>query len=255
VHLCLDPKKVYKNTSYHKQTKNQWARDDPAFTVLSALFLLVAAVAYAVSFQVSNPLTFLRVVFGTVLFDFVLVGSVLATLTWAVANRYLRVQSLHSVEQEVPPAAPAPSLGGHSAPPAPARPQPPAGPRPRTLTGRACTAAGQVEWMYAWDIHCNSFFPLFLALYVAQFFALPFLMAPGFLPCLASNTLFLAALTYYHYLTFLGYSALPFVRDAVYFLYPVGALAILYVISLLLHINCTLLALGMYFSEPGAATG
>lgn len=33
VNLCLDPKRVYKNTSYHKQTKNQWARDDPAFTV------------------------------------------------------------------------------------------------------------------------------------------------------------------------------------------------------------------------------
>ena len=36
VNLCLDPKRVYKNTSYHKQTKNQWARDDPAFIVLQA---------------------------------------------------------------------------------------------------------------------------------------------------------------------------------------------------------------------------
>ena len=33
VTLCIDPKRVYKQTTYHKQTKNQWARDDPAFTV------------------------------------------------------------------------------------------------------------------------------------------------------------------------------------------------------------------------------
>lgn len=56
VYLCFDPKRVYKNTSYHKQTKNQWARDDPAFTVLCVCFLFVAAIAYTVAFQVL-PLT------------------------------------------------------------------------------------------------------------------------------------------------------------------------------------------------------
>ncbi|KAJ1485848.1 UNC-50 [Baffinella frigidus] len=94
VNLCLDPKRVYKNTSYHKQTKNQWARDDPAFTVLCALFLLVAAIAYTVAFRVTNPWTFLRVVLGAVFFDFVFLGALLATLTWSKANRYLRVLSV-----------------------------------------------------------------------------------------------------------------------------------------------------------------
>ena len=40
----------------------------------------------------------------------------------------------------------------------------------------------QVEWMYAFDIHCNSFFPLFLLLYVLQFFLLPFLLNGPFFP-------------------------------------------------------------------------
>ena len=36
----------YRHTSYHKQTKNQWARDDPAFVVICCLLLTIAAAAY-----------------------------------------------------------------------------------------------------------------------------------------------------------------------------------------------------------------
>mmetsp|Transcript_46937 Transcript_46937/g.114352 ORF Transcript_46937/g.114352 Transcript_46937/m.114352 type:complete len:242 (-) Transcript_46937:125-850(-) len=204
VYLCFDPKRVYKNTSYHKQTKNQWARDDPAFTVLCMGFLLVAAIAYCIAFQVSNPLIFLRVILGTVLVEFVVLGCAIATITWAVSNRYLRVHSLHSVEQEV-------------------------------------------EWLYAYDIHCNSFFPLFLLLYVGQYFMLPYLLQEGFLPVFLSNSLYTVAFVYYHYITFLGYSALPFLRDAVYFLYPAGVVIVLYVVTLLIGFNCTIFAINLHF--------
>lgn len=103
--------------------------------------------------------------------------------------------------------------------------------------------------MYAFDIHCNSFFPLFLLLYVLQFFLLPFLLNGGFVSTLVSNTLFLVALSYYHYITFLGYSALPFLENAVYFLYPVGALVIGYILLLLANVNCTIFALSLYFGN------
>jgi uncharacterized integral membrane protein len=101
VTLCIDPKRVYKQTTYHKQTKNQWARDDPAFTVLCLVFLLVAAVAYTVAFRAAFPGTFIRIVLGAVVFDFVIMGSLLATITWTVANKYLLVRALHSVDQQV----------------------------------------------------------------------------------------------------------------------------------------------------------
>jgi len=142
-----------------------------------------------------------------VLFDFGIVGSVLATATWTLANKYLRVRALHSVDQEV-------------------------------------------EWMYAFDIHCNSFFPVFLLLYVLQFFLLPFLLSGGFLATLVSDTLFLAALSYYFYITFLGYSALPFLENSVYFLYPVGGLIIGYIVVLISNVNCTVMALSLYFGTP-----
>ena len=34
----------------------------------------------------------------------------------------------------------------------------------------------QVEWLHAFDIHCNAFFPLFLLLYVVQYMLLPILL-------------------------------------------------------------------------------
>ncbi|KAF1774746.1 Protein kinase-like domain [Phytophthora cactorum] len=44
VTLCVQPAKVYKSAYYRKQTKNRWARDDPAFAVIQFAFLLVATV-------------------------------------------------------------------------------------------------------------------------------------------------------------------------------------------------------------------
>lgn len=39
----------YRHTSYHKQTKNQWARDDPAFFVVTCFLLTVASLAYCIA--------------------------------------------------------------------------------------------------------------------------------------------------------------------------------------------------------------
>ena len=51
------PEKVYELTSYRKQTKNQWARDDPAFLVVLVGFLLTVCVAYGIAFQARLPAT------------------------------------------------------------------------------------------------------------------------------------------------------------------------------------------------------
>merc|ERR1711871_787052 len=44
--LFCRPMKVYRSVKYHKQTKNQWARDDPAFVVVLIFFMSVASLAY-----------------------------------------------------------------------------------------------------------------------------------------------------------------------------------------------------------------
>ena len=63
--------------------------------------------------------------------------------------------------------------------------------------------------MYAFDVHCNSYFPLFLQLYVVQYLLCPLLLRRGFLAVLLSNALYGVALSYYHYTQFLGYSGAP----------------------------------------------
>ena len=47
----------------------------------------------------------------------------------------------------------------------------------------------KVEWMYAFDIHCNAFFVMFLLTHVLQYLLLPFLLSKSFFASLLANTL------------------------------------------------------------------
>ncbi|KAJ9561273.1 hypothetical protein OSB04_006433 [Centaurea solstitialis] len=148
LHLCTSPKVVYQHTKYHKQTKNQWARDDPAFIVICILLLAVSAVAYSAADM--HP--------------FSISGSNCRNIL-LVSDKYL--SSGRNLEQSC---------------------------------GRTT--------LYAFDVHCNSFFPLFVVLYVIHFFISPLLVAHGFIPLLLSNLIFTVAMSYYHYLNFLGYDVI-----------------------------------------------
>ncbi|CAN6482370.1 unnamed protein product [Victoria cruziana] len=206
LHLCTSPKVVYQHTKYHKQTKNQWARDDPAFVVISIFLLIVAASAYCSAYDTTVAHAVLTV-FSVLMFHFLITGAVLATICWFLANSYLREETLnsHVVEQKV-------------------------------------------EWLYAFDVHCNSFFPMFILLYVIQYFVSPLLVAHGFIPVLLSNLVFMVAFCYYHYLNFLGYDVLPFLDKTTFFLYPIGVIIILSPLMILSGFNPTRYILGFYFS-------
>jgi UNC-50 family len=119
--LSTRPQTVYKTAYYRKQTKNHWARDDPAFVALQAVFLVIASIAYSVAFRIKVPgaISFLL---SSVLWNWLGMGILLATAGREIANRHLtNHQSSSHVRQ-------------------------------------------QVEWLYAFDIHCNSFFPVFVIL-------------------------------------------------------------------------------------------
>ena len=83
-----------------------------------------------------SPAILLIPVLAAVAVDFILLGVGTSTLCWWLANNYLLA-----------------GKGSHTH-----------------------TVEQRVEWLYAFDIHCNSFFPLFLLLYVIHFFLLPFLL-------------------------------------------------------------------------------
>lgn len=71
---------------------------------------------------------------------------------------------------------------------------------------RVLNTEQDVEWLYAFDIHCNGFFPVFVLLGPVQFFLSPLLLKDNFMALLIGNTLYAFALCYYHYITFLGYT-------------------------------------------------
>lgn len=113
---------------------------------------------------------------------------------------------------------------------------------------------------YAFDIHANSFFPLFLQLYVAQLLLAPVVTRSNWVCLWVGNTLYLCAFVQYAYVTCasplslasprlalpptdptspprtpadLGYSALPFLVRTELLLFPIALFAAFYIVSLL----------------------
>jgi UNC-50 family len=70
---------------------------------------------------------------------------------------------------------------------------------------------------------------------VVQFFALPLVLGEGVVPLVLANTLYAAALSWYWYITHLGYRSLPFLSNSEVFLFPIAAIVLLYVVMIVGH--------------------
>ncbi|KAI0041514.1 UNC-50-like protein [Auriscalpium vulgare] len=190
-YLCLAPKRVYRNVYFHKQTKNTWARDDPAILILIAGCLVVSSIVWSVVWSYT-AVSALRLAFLMIFRDFLLVGIAMATLLWFFANRVLLSPPTHSTPADT-----------------------------------------SVEWAYAFDVHTNAFFPLYLTLYLAQLFLVPVIVKNNWLCLLVGNTLYLAAFAQYIYGVYLGLNALPFLIRTELLLAPLLPLFVGYIVSLL----------------------
>ncbi|RHZ37968.1 hypothetical protein DYB26_012750 [Aphanomyces astaci] len=224
VTLCISPTKVYKSAYYRKQTKNRWARDDPAFAViqvlqylpwafLHVLFLVVASLAWTVAFEKTSSLAFLLLC--DVLVEWLILGLVTSTLTWWCANQFLRIGQTSTTTSSTSSSRPATSLD-------------------------TFFVAQAVEWQYAFDIHCNAFFIFFLVVHVLQVR----------LCALALVTLFRVGVTRpsqhpirhrlwqlrIHYVPRVYGIALPFLHHTERFLYPIVAIGGLYLSSVVLKL-------------------
>lgn len=140
VHLVLAPSRVWRMAKFHRQTKGQWARDDPAFVAILLYFMTVTAIAHALAFHLTGT-AFLSLSLTFPLLHLLVTGAVVATAT----TYYLR--------------ATLPPPPAHSHTPVP--------------------TAADIEWLYAFDVHCNAFFPGFLSIYVIQYFLLPVFLGGG----------------------------------------------------------------------------
>ena len=94
----------------------------------------------------------------------------------------------------------------------------------------------RVEWLYAFDVHCNAFFAAFLAAYVLHFLALPVALGHSYLAMVVANATHLLATAIYCYVVYLGYRTLPFLQRTEVLLYPVVAAAGCFLVTLLLGV-------------------
>lgn len=196
ISLCLgQPGRVFRLAYYRKQTKNRWARDDPAFAVLQVAFLATAAVATGAALKARRTLTYAYLALAATLVHWLGCGIAASSLHSWLANRFMRERnwSTHSVVQ-------------------------------------------RVEWLYAFDVHCNAFFVYFVCAYVLHYFLLPLSLGHSFLATVVANAAHALAFSAYFYVTHLGFRALPYLRRTEFFLYPALAALLLFAISVLLAI-------------------
>ncbi|KAI6235969.1 hypothetical protein M3Y95_00107900 [Aphelenchoides besseyi] len=97
LYLLIHPQKVYRNFMNRKRAKDQWARDDPAFLLLLALSLLLTSILFALVLNLSFG-GFVAFFMWVVFVDCIGVGIMLASITWFIANRYMRRVNDQDVE-------------------------------------------------------------------------------------------------------------------------------------------------------------
>lgn len=192
LYLFYKPQQVYRNFSYRKETKAQFARDDPAFLVLLSCWLIVSSAGFSLVLGI-HFWGFVKFLLYVIFVDCIGVGIVIATGLWYISNRFLIKPGYRDQD---------------------------------------------VEWGFSFDVHLNAFFPLLIILHFVQLFVYHiFIEKPWFISTMFGNTLWLVALSYYIYITFLGYSSLQILQKTKIFLYPLTLLVMVYVATLCFNWN------------------
>jgi len=97
IYLFVAPQRVYRNFGYRKETKSQFARDDPAFLVLLLASLCFTSFGFVFLFHLGFFQTVYFILY-VVLVDFLFVGTVSATVMWLISNRFLREPNAENIE-------------------------------------------------------------------------------------------------------------------------------------------------------------
>ncbi|MEQ2190332.1 Protein unc-50 [Xenoophorus captivus] len=87
LYLFTSPQRVYRNFHYRKQTKDQWARDDPAFLVLLSIWLCVSTIGFGLVLDMGVMET-VKLLLWVVFVDCIGVGLLISTVMF-ISNKYL----------------------------------------------------------------------------------------------------------------------------------------------------------------------
>ncbi|XP_043251412.1 protein unc-50 homolog isoform X2 [Colletes gigas] len=97
IFLFISPQKVYRNFQSRKQTKSQFARDDPAFLVLLMCCICISSIGFTIVLGLGF-FQFIKLLFYMIFIDYLAAGLIVATIFWFITNRYLRFDKTQNVE-------------------------------------------------------------------------------------------------------------------------------------------------------------
>ncbi|CDW76108.1 UNKNOWN [Stylonychia lemnae] len=173
INSLKSPAKLYQYTKRLKQIRNQWHRDDPCLVSSIIVILFIIGITYGIVLQKDFVTGYLQIAMKMILLHFALSGVIISFGCKFIAERYMRKEDKQSVH----------------------------------------AAINSIEPMYAFDIHCNSFFPFFVFAYLFQLLLLPLTNREGIIPLICSNTLHFIAAAYYWFLTFRGYAVQAIINN------------------------------------------
>ena len=95
-----------------------------------------------------------------------------------------------------------------------------------------------VEFIYAFDIHCNGFVPMYFFCFIVPYIFLPLCSKDYyFFQILITNGLLCLGILYYCYNLFMGYFSLPFVRKNKYVTLMIWPIILFFLFSTLFRFN------------------
>eukprot|EP01084_Bolivina_argentea_P242438 406701_1 len=205
--LLVSPSRVYNYTKTRQLIRGQFARDDPAFIVILLCLMITSNIIYTIFFGHHSFWNFIAVIVGSIIFDFLLMTTVLSSVFWFITNKYL---SLHVNSSSN---------------------------KPLKATHNGYNDGNKVEWLYSFDVHCNSYFIYFVISNIFVLILTPVLLQKSLFSLILGNSIYFTAIIAYFYVTFLGYDALPIIQQSEKLLYPLPIIVILYIISMLCHLS------------------
>lgn len=106
---------------------------------------------------------------------------------------------------------------------------------------------GELEWGYAFDVHLNAFYPPLIILHFIQlFFYNAVIKHEWFVSKFLGNSLWLLAVYYYVYITFLGYNCVPHLKNTRLILVTIPIFFFCYMMSFIIGLNMCVALMNFY---------
>jgi len=124
----------------------------------------------------------------------------------------------------------------------------------RFMLKPAARALEDVEWGFCFDVHLNAFFPVLFILHCVELSLIPFYTSASsssVVLTVAADLLWLLALVYYVYISFLGYNSLGILQETRLFLLPLLPIVMFVLIAICANWNLCYALMHFYKSRLG----